>query len=309
MTRVLLISGTGFTGSTLLSFLLNGHPQIASVGEVTGPFAHWPEPPTYPCSCGETLADCSFWQRVGKEMAARGLRFDPEHWQTRFELGTTRLARQLLTRSLRHNRADQIRDAFVMGTPGWGRTMREIAQRNHALAESILAVTGKKVLADASKDPTRARYLERLTELDAYMLHLVRDSLGFVSSQIANRKQHAPAEANLGAGVRAWNRMAGHVERLFALVPPERRLRVRYEDLCRDPQHELGRIAEFVDLEPQSGPVDFRAQEHHIIGNRMRLATSSEVVLDEKWRDRLSPAQIDEIRRRTSKHRRAFGYE
>ena len=59
---------------------------------------------------------------------------------------------------------------------------------------------------------------------------------------------------------------------------------------------------------PQAGPVDFRRGSHHIIGNRMRLGRSSEVRLDEGWRQRLNDAQIATIVRRTSRHRRRLGY-
>ena len=35
--RVVAVVGTGRSGSTLLAFLLNAHPAIATVGELTGP--------------------------------------------------------------------------------------------------------------------------------------------------------------------------------------------------------------------------------------------------------------------------------
>ena len=54
--RFLYVVGTSFTGSTLLSFLLNLHPQIVSVGEMTGPFRGVADRQAYPCSCGAALS-------------------------------------------------------------------------------------------------------------------------------------------------------------------------------------------------------------------------------------------------------------
>jgi hypothetical protein len=300
--RVLYVVGTGFTGSTLFSFLLNAHPQIATVGEATGPFLRWDDQRTYPCSCGATLETCPHWKRLAEQMATRGFRFGPNAWDLRFHLARSRAIRQLTTQSLRSVSLDAARDFALLHTPFLGARLKTVARRNEAFVESVLAVTGRSVFLDASKDHSRARLLFRWTNLDLRIIHLVRDAMGLVSSYMKNHGR------SLASGIRYWNRTAGHARRLAAIVPPERFLRVRYEDLCTHPEQELARIARWAGLEPMSDPVDFRAHEHHIIGNRMRLASSSQIVLDESWRQRLSPAQREEIERRTLRNRRAFGY-
>lgn len=300
--RLLYVVGTGFTGSTLFAFLLNGHPKIATVGEATGPYELWDDQRSYACSCGATLEACGFWQRVGEAMEQRGFRFGPNHWDLRFRVARGRVVHQLLTQSLRHNALDRVRNVLVLRVPVWGRRLRETARRNLAFVESVLAVTGAQVFLDASKDPVRARYLMELAGLDLRVVHLVRDAPSFVSSHMKNEA------ASLGEAVRRWKRMAGHVRRLEAILPPERFLRVHYEELCTRTEAELARVARFAGLEPATGPVDFRETEHHIIGNRMRLAGSTEVVLDERWRERLSEAQVEEVRRRTRSERWQLGY-
>jgi hypothetical protein len=102
--------------------------------------------------------------------------------------------------------------------------------------------------------------------------------------------------------------MVGHAQRLAARLPADRFLRVRYEDLCTRTEDELARIARFAGLAPYPGPVDFRVPNHHVIGNRMRIAGSSEVVLDERWRERLAPAELRAILRRSAGRRRQIGY-
>lgn len=304
--RYLYLAGTSFTGSTLLSFLLNLHPQIVSVGEATGPLRAWRDRREYPCSCGAKLADCPFWRGVGEEMGKRGLLFEPEHWDMRFDPDSV-LGRRLITSSLRSNRADRLRDALASRTPVLGKHLRSVAVRNEALAGSACTVAGKSVFADASKSVNRARLLDRMTDIEPYVVHLVRDPLGFVASK-KSRVEKNPRGAQVGNATRYWNRRSEQAELLFALLPPERRLRVRYEDLCSDPESEFARICDFVGLDALPGPYDFRTGEHHIIGNHMRLSNSSEIVLDERWRSILSDEEAEIVRRNTHRYREAFGY-
>ena len=61
-------------------------------------------------------------------------------------------------------------------------------------------------------------------------------------------------------------------------------------------------------LEPVPGPYDFLTSDHHIVGNEMRMSSSSEVVLDERWRSILSRNEIDAVHRKTNGYREKFGY-
>ena len=40
----------------------------------------------------------------------------------------------------------------------------------------------------------------------------------------------------------------------------------------------------------------------------MRLSSSSEIVLDERWREILTAEEAETVRRSTESHRRVFGY-
>jgi hypothetical protein len=299
---VLYVLGTPFTGSTLLSFLLNAHPQIVAVGEATGPAAHERDGASVICSCGARVGDCDFWSKVGEQMRQRGCRFDASRWETAFELPVPQLLRQLLVRSLRSNALDAARDAIVLRLPVWGPRLRELGVRNRCFAESVLAVSGKPLLADASKDPLRSRYLRSLAGLDTRVIHLVRDAPGFVASYLKN------AGGSLGQGVRGWVRISRAAERLRRTLPADAWLRVRYEDLCSDPDAELGRIWRLAGVAPLRGAISWRDSVHHILGNRMRLSNSSEIALDESWRSKLTRAQLDRILTRTGPLRRQYGY-
>lgn len=296
-----MIVGTGFSGSTLLSLLLDSHPRMVSVGETQGPYARV-DPREYLCSCGRTLPDCPFWRRVRDAMQRRGFVFGADRWDMLFQPSGWAPLDALLTRSLRSNALDDLRDRVVGRLPPWSRRIGDVARRNEALVDSLLEVAGADVLVDASKDPARARHLERLTALRPCVLHLVRDAPGYVCSYVAHKG------ASIEEGVAVWRRMAGHVDRLFARLPEERRLRVRYEDLCADPRAVLGRISDFAGLEPPPWPLEFHAGEHHVIGNQMRFATSSDIRLDERWRERFAPDDVRAIVAATAEERRDYGY-
>ena len=306
LTKLLYIAGTSFCGSTLLSALLDSHPEIASVGEATGPFKGIPDRARYPCSCGKPLAECELWRRVGAAMAARGFAFDPQNWDMRFELGG-RLSRHLLVRSFRSNELDSLRDALVLASP-YAPRMRKLAERNVALVESVLEVTGRRVFADASKDVARVRHLDRLTTLKPAVIDLSRDSLGYVASHVENWREYRPADATVDFAITVWRRHRGHVRRLFALLPEHQKLRVRYEDLACEPMRELRRIADFAGVPSFTGQLEVRAATHHLIGNRMRLRSSSKIRLDERWRERLSPAEIAQVKHATARERAELGY-
>lgn len=295
------MAGVGFSGSTLLAFLLGTHSEMVSPGELTGPDPRFAGP-EYACSCGSPLRACPFWNRVAQGMAKRGHAFDLDHWDVRFDLGRSRAARFLLSRSLRSNALDGLRDGLVTKLPGVGSRLQELVARNGDLFEVLREVSGRQVVADASKHPIRARYLARIGGIDLRVVHLVRDAPGIAASRLKNQGH------SVASSIRFWNRGAAHVERLFASLPSGSWLRLRYEDLCRNPREELAKLAGFAGIGPFPSQLVWRAGGHHVIGNRMRLSDRAEIALDEAWREVLSAEQVERILRATHEHRSRFGY-
>jgi hypothetical protein len=70
---------------------------------------------------------------------------------------------------------------------------------------------------------------------------------------------------------------------------------VRYEDLCRRPRVTLARLARFADLPPFARKETGRSEELHILGNRMRLASTTEIKFNERWREELTADEIAEF--------------
>jgi hypothetical protein len=296
--RVIYVAGVGFSGSTLLSFLVNAHPQLVSVGELTGPIAAEAD---YACSCGAAVRECAFFARVGQSLRAGGEAFEPLAWRTAIDFGGSAPARFLLTRSLRHNALDGLRDAVVARAPFAGARMSALLARNRAFVAAICGASAKPVLVDASKQPIRAHYLAR-AGLDVRLVHLMRDAPGFVASRRKN------LGVPLEEAIRHWRRGAASALRVAARIGRERKLLLRYEDVCDDPRGAVNAIAALADLPPLTPDAPLSAPGAHVIGNRMRLAFDGHIARDERWRTLLGPEELARVLERTRDLRGRFGY-
>lgn len=290
-----------YSGSTLLSFLINSHPQIATVGEMTGP-NHWQDPETYLCSCGQPIRQCSFWHEVAAAMQSRGYDFDPGHFNTRMQLGHHRYVRRILSGSLGNSLVEDLRDVVLRPWSSRSRQLSELIERYEVLASAILAVTGKSVFFDASKNHMAIRYLSRSAAVDLRVVHLVRDVRGASLSKKKNR------QVSWSRAVNSWVRGNQNIERQLRRLPADRWIRVRYEDLCREPDRTMSRLFEFCGVKPYTVTSAASSQEHHIVGNRMRLRNAREISLDEGWREAVTPDELQCAMALAGRLHQKYGY-
>jgi hypothetical protein len=131
------------------------------------------------------------------------------------------------------------------------------------------------------------RQLAHRSDIELRVVHLVRDVRG---ASLSTRKNQG--EMNWCHAVNSWARMNGNIERQLQRIPRDRWIRIRYEDLCRDPAGTLDRFLGFCGLPPHAMPGNFGSHEHHIVGNRMRLTNVADISLDEGWRRSLTPSEL-----------------
>lgn len=98
-------------------------------------------------------------------------------------------------------------------------------------------------------------------------------------------------------------------ERILKDIPSSTSLTIHYEELCRHPDQTLTAILRMIGLDPAEAKHDYRSVEHHILGNSMRLNSSTEIRLDEQWRNTLSPEQLIEFDNVTGDLNRRYGYQ
>jgi hypothetical protein len=305
MIRYVCLPGCGFTGSTLLGFLLNAHPECASIGAATG-LVSSVDLATYRCSCGELMRECGFWRRVAERTRELGHPVDVHatgFWNTQFLITRQRWLDALLVRSLRLPRLTALRDLLLAELPPVRNRVLAIGSASAALARAVLEASGKRVFVDTARDHQRPKLLSRHPDLDVRVIHLVRDA----RANTASIMKHLGLDVVQAA--RHWERANVEAERTRRLFPAERWLRVRYDELCTDLQGTLDRISDLLGVGRFPAPANFREVEHHIIGNEMRLGGAGDVREDTSWRQRLSESDLAAIARTVGHTNRAFGFD
>lgn len=280
MAKVLYIACSSFSGSTLLSFLLNTHPAMTTVGHTVGyPFTPDED---FRCSCGQTLPDCPFFSRMAEVFGDNGLPFQYDEFGTRFGPSARGRVSRHMAENLpwvRSSALEKARDAMLWSVPGLGALFRRQLRANEVFVSQALAYSGAEVYVDNSHGPYRIRHLSRSSEISLSTVHAVRDFRGVVLS-FMNRRGWTAAQA-----MRAWLREQADIVRVFAEF--DRTMTVFYEDVCAETNDALAAVHRFVGLEPTPIPDDFKSIEHHILGNVMREGAST-IRLDRRWRTDMS---------------------
>lgn len=299
---------TSYSGSTLLSMLMNAHPQIASIGELdnsigllfkSGKFNK------YDCSCGVDIKKCEFWKEVKNRCYGKNIELDLYDFKTRLDckLGNN-INRVLFGVPGKYAFMQKLRDSILWQIPHYKKMIDSAMHRQLGIAQAVLEVTSKKIFFDASKNIFRAFFLSKSSKVDFKLLHLVRDPRGVMNSYIKRKE-----DISLREIARSWMRINLAAMRLKASLPNDAYLLVHYEQLCKHPEDKLAEISCFIGVEPLDLMGRVNGQTNHIIGNEMRLRSFNGIKLDESWRQNLMPKQLEECMRITSNVCQTLGYE
>jgi hypothetical protein len=284
---VLLIAGAGRSGSTLLELMLDQIPGLTAVGELTD---IWDAGlgRNELCGCGQPFAECPFWTEVGARAFGGWSNIDLRALAETHEgvARNRRLPRQL---------AGPLAPKFRARLDGYARTISRILA-------AIAAISGARMLVDASKWPSYAMVLRRAPGVELQMIQLVRDPRGVAHSWGRElERPHALGEPGEGwaemrrdHAVKAashWTALNLGIE-LVAALGVQRQL-VRYEDLVTTPRETLSRILTAADAPASAGALDFIEGEtvrlapgHGIAGNPSRFRHGDVVLREsEEWRE------------------------
>lgn len=324
MTQLVYILAASHSGSTLLSMLLGSHPLIATAGELKLSTSSMGEISRYRCSCGEFIRRCQFWRDVKKGMETRGFDFDLACAGTSYREVRSRYAQRLLGPMHRGKLLESIRDIALGMSSSWRRKLPDIHRRNAALVSAIAEIAGAKIIVDSSKIAVRLKYLLRNPDLDVKVIRLIRDGRGVALTYtdpagFADAKDPTLRGGGTGGDrekerlpmARAayeWRRNNEEAEHVLRGLDKSRWIEVRYEELCKETEKTLGRLFEFLGLDPGKRTQDFRSAENHVVGNGMRLDTTSEIRLDERWRSVLSEEELRSFACEVGKMNEHYGY-
>ncbi|HXF36430.1 MAG TPA: sulfotransferase [Actinomycetota bacterium] len=303
--RVIYVLGPGRSGSGVLGRLLSTIPGAAFLGELRRVWSRGFRPGRT-CGCGRPHAECPVWSAVlvpgspavdpvRTEIAALQRRVAPEH------LGWSA--------ALRERRRTDPPDP---GTPA-GRYVAAYTELHRAVA----AAAGATLVIDSSKSAADAALLAFREEVPTYLVQLIRDPRGVVSSlqRHAGVRSIRARRALAVRGAARWTAKHLANEALRRRSGPERSIALRYEDLIAHPADAVESVAKLVGLpsplERLAPGVPIPVPEvHGPDGSRRRRFETDRVVLelDTRWHRELDPVDRRLITALTFPLLRRYGY-
>jgi len=308
--KVVFILSSPHSGSTILDLAVGAHSRCLSLGEIVA-LDEELEKDTH-CVCRDRISDCKFWTKVFENVRAG--RQIPKDDMSPFYLNP------LSSRA--KAQGGKVRRLFEL--MGMSRCNEEWATNTKAIFDAALDVSGKDILVDSSKDPIRAlRLATVLRDYDCYFLHLVRDVRGVANSCMKKTyKVILPGDSESRVfprqdcippvdAARQWSRFNARALILSAFrVAPRRRFRVRYEELCNEPEKTLQSVGQWLGLSYESDMRFFgRAEHHNVRGNPSRFNSKEIRSTDDTWREGLSDAELEQCMREGTFLRHLLGYE
>lgn len=293
--------GSGRSGSTLLNILLDNHPSITGVGELSFVTRHiWPEKGY--CGCGRRIDQCEIWNRVF------------QNWIENTDDKALKAYIKLQAKFERYRRLP-----FVL----WNGILKssELLQYSKYTTElyrAIQDVSEVSYVADASKHPVRVRAISLNPDIDLRVIHIMRDPRGVAWSRSKLLKK--VQQSGFGWDVLpnpVWktafewvgvnllsNYVAGNLENV---------IRIRYEDLIIDPNKTLLRIGRLLGLDFQDVANRFSSGKsirigHIAAGNKLRMQDEIQLNPDESWKKDMPVQKRALVWRICSWLMRRYGY-
>lgn len=285
--KYVYLLGMDRSGSTLLTLLLNAHPQIASVGEVARVGRTMPErweKKTGTCSCGIPFYRCDFWNQVLAGLAARGYGISQPDFLKSDIFGVGRLDylyRRLLTKPLG-------RKFLLSILPLYRGYKLRADEKFKAFVDAVLEVADSQVFLDASKS-SRIFFPRFLNpHFDVYVLNLYRDGRAIVNSwrnALLRWETDEVGDEQFEDLIQKWIKSEQERCDILKWIPDDRMYSLKYEDLCIDPSHTIKCILHFLKLDERIDLLHgYKSKaEHHIMGNRVRLSPNERIILDKKF--------------------------
>lgn len=297
--RLVLISGSGRSGSTLLHRLLGQYPDATEVGEAVRVWECTFERDEL-CGCGAMLTGCRFWipvlDRIGVSQAQDAqqvveLRQKSLRW--------VEVARLMLRRPSEH--------------------AAEYARVLEQLFTAAANESATSIVVDSSKQPVYTAFLVAALGKRVSLIHLVRDPRAVAFSlqrrvrrpDVTRREEYMPTYSAV-RGALAWLRRNLQAELVAAMAT--RSTRLQYEGLLENPGDALTKLRTALEL-PEIEPTfvsDHTAElvaGHGVAGNPRRFEQGSVALKnDDEWLTGLSVAARRQVEFVTFPLRARYGY-
>lgn len=296
---LIYIMSPSYSGSTLLTFLMAMHPEIATVGELKA--TSMGSIDEYVCSCGEKINQCGFWGDVTKRMNERGQKFSLADFGTHFS-SDDYLCGRFLRAGVHGALVEKVRGLAINILPNCSATYKATLEQNRALIDTITSLQGATAFLDDSKDPVRVKYFLESGYWNVKIIYLTRDGRGTTNSYMKHYN------AGMNEAIVQWLSKCNEMDAVIQNLDGDSFIKIRYEDLCENPESTLKKIFSYANLDSSTVASDFKTVKHHILGNSMRLGSSGEIRLDEKWKSALTEADLKEFEKMGGAMNARLGY-
>ena len=290
MKKYLYILSQRYSGSTLLSFLLATHPEVSTIGERRKfynkviRYGDFPHHNAKHCSCGKLFGECDYLTDVKNQLLSK----IDNRW-----LRTNATELKIYDNKYLNKIAYEIHKTILKtGISPFKNTVREHQKVNEELVSTILKKDNTSVFLDSSKIINQALYLSQIPQFDFHVIWLIRDPRAQINSAM---KHHS---WSIEKATSMWLKEMVNNERILAQFDIKH-IKLSYSELCLNTESEMKRIFNFVNVNPENFSLDFRDQDHHIMGNYMRLQKDQKIVERKEWKKSLTSDQIEYINKKT----------
>lgn len=284
-TKVIYIAGQSYSGSTFLCALLGIHPQMVPVSEAAMLTNNKNETKDRFCACGRLSRECPFWLEVRKRWSDNTSQLTAQNYsklQNKFETLSHTWPQIFLNKLRPHSEFEVYAKTTVQ------------------LYERISEVSGRPIIVDSSKNPARAVAISKMEGLEVFVIHLVRNGLNYLNSNLSRRKISID-EPNLfykifRLGTR-WSVTNYAAEQAMRINRP-RGMRLRYEDLITNPAQSLELVGKVLNINMSSvqdhivsqKPVSYQhmaSGSHHRRAAAKTISSEYNSISNLDWRLRL----------------------
>jgi hypothetical protein len=254
--KIIAISGSGRSGSTLLSLLLSQDTYVFNLGQLRHLWRSYAD--DEPCSCGQNLSHCQIYggkvddlssmQELGKAF------FKDAAAQSNWSDAPSRA-------KLQEQHSD-----YLSGISAVLQHIEQTTQVTH--------------FVDSSKAPELALAFSLLPDVELYLLNLVRDPRAVVCSWYKRKKSYSAVIKNARDWSARQRRLEDWKPALGANV-----YTLRYEDLATRPVDAIESISEWASLPVPESLFEKTNRAHIEWSNQHLYPPANERVLEEKQSD------------------------
>ena len=254
--NIIAISGSGRSGSTLLSLLLSQDARVFNLGQLRHLWRSYEQAEA--CSCGHTLPDCLIYG----------------------ESAANRSAMTELGKAFFKDAASQANWRGSKTRSGLQNRHPEYLEGIQQLLIQITAKTGVTHFVDSSKAPEFALAFSLLPDVDLYLLNLVRDPRAVVCSWYKRKQSYSAAIRN----ARDWSARQQRLEDWKPALGTHF-YTLRYEDLAAKPVDVIESIADWCSLPLPDALFEAADLAHIEWSNQHLYPPANERVLAEQQSD------------------------